>query len=159
MTGTAHLGDPATASQLGSALRRGAAALVDVVLDNPDTRDLGPSAAHVTALADLLDQVGARLQTYAVENAAVRQEYHALAERVDGSGLELRGWLIAEPWGVTTAEQASARLACVAKLQRAADRLHTRHTRLQMDLTRTANHATHAAARTAAAARALALGP
>ncbi len=157
MTGSGPFGDPASASQLGAAMRRGAADLAESVIDTRLGRELGSAGPHVTGLADLLDHVGARLQSYAVENAAIRREYQALAEAVGGCGLELRGWVVAEPWGVTTAEQARARLARIARLQRAADRLHTRHTRIQIDLTRAANDATHAAARTAATARALAL--
>lgn len=140
------LGDPASCSQAGGALRQLAARLrtaarpaseVFAIGDAPRPhrvevearRRLDTVTRAVTATTTELDRLGSAVQAHATELAEAVAAGRALVARAHAAGLEVVDGTVVQAWGVTgiaDSDAAAARHATAAALQAELDAL--RHT-------------------------------
>lgn len=160
-------GDPASCSRLGGMLRSESARLVRqrervgapvAVLSRHAAsgealRRVEREVRLLESTADLLDLAGAALQRYAQELAEVSESARALRAEAARRGLEVAGWRVVEPWGVSSAERASCRQSAIPALQARADRLATQLGRARAALARTLTECTGALERSASTSR------
>ena len=137
---TAVPGDPAGCSQLGAELRTLAARLGD----REPALPAGPERDLLRILLLRLDRAGEACQRYAQDLTAAQQGLRRLALDVEGAGLVLDGLAVAEPWGVASAEAASARRQRLPELQQRAERLGAAAARARGALRRALDEGTDA---------------
>ena len=139
MTEDVVLGDPASCSRLGGAMRREAAQLTQRVATlsgaghelrhwqgqaGASARErLDAQLATLAATARDLDEAGAALQRYATDLAEARELGRRAADRARQDGLRIVDGRVLEAWGPASAEEARRRQALIPENQARVDRV------------------------------------
>ena len=133
------LGDPASCSRLGGAMRREAAKLGERLATLSGAghelrhwqgragvsarEQLDAQLAALAATARDLDEAGAALQRYATDLAEARELGRRAADRARQDGLRIVDGRVLEAWGPATAEEAERRRALIPANQARVDRV------------------------------------
>ena len=139
MTDDVVLGDPASCSRLGGAMRREAARLAERLAGlgaahhelrhwqgragTGAREQLDAQLAALAATARDLDEAGAALQRFATDLAEARELGRRAADRARQDGLRIVDGRVLEAWGPASTEEAARRQALIPENQARVDRI------------------------------------